>query len=374
MKSLLFYGTTDYGYELNESDKDKFLELSENFHSFVITYGIDNEIINHNCVTIRYIKKPNSLMSQYLKFYIFNLRKLIKFIKTNNIEIISAKDPVSAFLPIIIKKYLYKDIKVVIEHHGNFIDLLLNQRKFYLQGVIRKILYIFSNFSYKNCDLIRGVEEESTSKISEKYKKKKIIFPAWVNNKIYANKNLERSNFLFVGNVIPRKGVLFIIEQFTRFVSENKLDEKLIIAGDTPNESYLIKCKKYIEENNIKNIEFTGKKNPKEISDLMNSSKLLLMASSFEGLPRVLIESGLCGLPSLASNIQGISTPFGKYGGTLIYEYNDPEDFVANIIKFYRDKELQIKLSQKSYELCSSLSGKNKFSKNWKAIEEILYE
>ena len=79
MKSLLFYGTTDYGYELNESDKDKFLELSENFHSFVITYGIDNEIINHNCVTIRYIKKPNSLMSQYLKFYIFNLRKLIKF-------------------------------------------------------------------------------------------------------------------------------------------------------------------------------------------------------------------------------------------------------------------------------------------------------
>ena len=42
-------------------------------------------------------------MSQYLKFYIFNLRKLIKFIKTNNIEIISAKDPVSAFLPIIIK-------------------------------------------------------------------------------------------------------------------------------------------------------------------------------------------------------------------------------------------------------------------------------
>ena len=33
------------------------------------------------------------------------------------------------------------------------------------------------------------------------------------------------------------------------------------------------------------------------------------MASSFEGLPRVLIESGLCGLPSLAADIQGISTP-----------------------------------------------------------------
>ena len=374
MKSLLFYGTTNYGFELNKSDKEKFLELSKSFHSFVITYGEDNRSIDHKCVTIKYIKKPSSLMNQYLKFYLFNFRELIKFIKENNIEIISAKDPISAFLPILIKKYVIKDLQTVIEHHGEFIDLLLNQRKFYLKGVIRKLLFIVSNFTYKNCDLIRGVEKESTSKIAKKYKKKNIIFPAWVNNKIYLNKNLDRKNFLFVGNVIPRKGVLFIIEQFDRYVNQNKLDEKLIIAGDTPNESYLNKCQNFIKINNIKNVIFTGKKTPEEISDLMNTSKLLLMASSFEGLPRVLIESGLCGLPSLASDIQGISSPFGKYGGTLLYKYNDAEDFIIKIDKFYKDPEFQLKLSDKSSELSKNLSGENKFTKNWEKIEEMLYE
>lgn len=374
MKSLLFYGTTNYGFELNKSDKEKFLELSKSFHSFVITYGEDNRSIDHKCVTIKYIKKPSGLMNQYLKFYLFNFRELIKFIKENNIEIISAKDPISAFLPILIKKYVIKDLQTVIEHHGEFIDLLLNQRKFYLKGMIRKLLFIISNFTYKNCDLIRGVEKESTSKIAKKYKKKNIIFPAWVNNKIYLNKNLDRKNFLFVGNVIPRKGVLFIIEQFDRYVNQNKLDEKLIIAGDTPNESYLNKCQNFIKINNIKNVIFTGKKSPEEISDLMNASKLLLMASSFEGLPRVLIESGLCGLPSLASDIQGISSPFGKYGGTLLYKYNDAEDFIIKIDKFYKDPEFQLKLSDKSSELSKNLSGENKFTKNWEKIEEMLYE
>ena len=374
MKNLLFYGTTNYGFELNESDTEKFLELSRSFHCFVMTYGQDNRLIEHKSVTIKYIKKPRGLINQYFKFYIFNFRKLIKFIKNNNIKIISAKDPVSAFLPILIKKYFIKDLQTIIEHHGEFSELLLNQRKFYLKGLIRKLLLILSNFTYKNCDLIRGVEKESTSKIAKKYNKKNIVFPAWVNNKIYLKKNFERKNFLFVGNVIPRKGVLFIIKQFDRFVNENKLDEKLIIAGDAPNKSYLNKCENFIKVNNIKNVIFTGKKNPQEISDLMNSSKLLLMASSFEGLPRVLIESGLCGLPSLASDIQGISTPFGKYGGTLLYKYNDAEDFIFNIDKFYKDLEFQLELSDKSSELCNNLSGENKFKNKWEKIEEMLYE
>ena len=374
MKNLLFYGTTNYGFELNESDTEKFLELSRSFHCFVMTYGEDNRLIEHKSVTIKYIKKPRGLINQYFKFYIFNLRKLIKFIKNNNIKIISAKDPVSAFLPILIKKYFIKDLQTIIEHHGEFSELLLNQRKFYLKGLIRKLLLILSNFTYKNCDLIRGVEKESTSKIAKKYNKKNIVFPAWVNNKIYLKKNLERKDFLFVGNVIPRKGVLFIIKQFDRFVNENKLDEKLIIAGDAPNKSYLNKCENFIKVNNIKNVIFTGKKNPQEISDLMNSSKLLLMASSFEGLPRVLIESGLCGLPSLASDIQGISTPFGKYGGTLLYKYNDAEDFIFNIDKFYKNLEFQLELSDKSSELCNNLSGENKFKNKWEKIEEMLYE
>ena len=56
MKNLLFYGTTNYGENLNNSNILKFRELSKNFSMFVMTYGHENKTVNHDYVTINYIK------------------------------------------------------------------------------------------------------------------------------------------------------------------------------------------------------------------------------------------------------------------------------------------------------------------------------
>ena len=53
MKNLLFYGTTDYGLNLNNSDELKFKELSRNFNAFVITYGNTNVEKKHKDVLIK---------------------------------------------------------------------------------------------------------------------------------------------------------------------------------------------------------------------------------------------------------------------------------------------------------------------------------
>lgn len=306
MTNLLLLGTTNYGISLKDSDKRKFKELSDKFNVHVVTFGPINEKINHGFVTINYVKQPKKNIHKYIKFYFLNFSYLSKYITKSNIEIISAKDPIAAFIPVLIKKYKKINLRVVIEHHGDYLNLLLNQRNFFFPSIITFILKKVANFTYNNCDLIRGVEEKFTADIGKKYNQKYIFFPAWVDYVTFKNNNLSRSGYLFVGNVIPRKGVLFIIKNFDRFTKLLGTNEKLIIAGGTPNREYLIKCQEYIKKNNIKNIEFIGERNPNEIAKLMNTSRLLLMASNFEGLPRVLIESGLCGLPSLASNIQGI--------------------------------------------------------------------
>ena len=172
MKNLLFYGTTDYGLNLNNSDELKFKELSKNFNAFVITYGSTNIEKKHRDVLIKYLKKPTNLLFQYLKFYFLNYKILYKFIKDKNIDIVSAKDPISALLPILIKKFSNKEIKIVIEHHGDFLNLLLNQRRFYFKNIIKLSTKFISNFTYRNCDIIRGVEIEYTSSLSNKYNKK----------------------------------------------------------------------------------------------------------------------------------------------------------------------------------------------------------
>ena len=374
MKNLLFYGTTDYGLNLNNSDELKFKELSKNFNAFVITYGNTNVEKKHKDVLIKYLKKPTNLLFQYLKFYFLNYKILSKFIKDKNIDIVSAKDPISALLPILIKKLSNKEIKIVIEHHGDFLNLLLNQRRFYFKNIIKLSTKLISNFTYKNCDIIRGVEIEYTSSLSNKYNKKFICFPAWVDYSIYKDLNIQRKNFLYVGNIIPRKGVMFLIENYGTFSKKYDINEDLIIAGSYPNQEYYDKCKDFIVKNKIENIKFIGEKNPKEISNLMNSSRLLLMASSYEGLPRVLIESGLCGLPSIATNIQGIRKPFGEDGGTLLYELNNSDEFINNIKNFVNNKKLQKTMSLKSFELSKQLAGEGKFLSNWNELEKMIYE
>jgi len=374
MKNLLFYGTTDYGLNLNNSDELKFKELSKNFNAFVITYGNTNVEKKHKDVLIKYLKKPTNLLFQYLKFYFLNYKILSKFIKDKNIDIVSAKDPISALLPILIKKLSNKEIKIVIEHHGDFLNLLLNQRRFYFKNIIKLSTKFISNFTYRNCDIIRGVEIEYTSSLSNKYNKKFICFPAWVDYSIYKDLNTQRKNFLYVGNIIPRKGVMFLIENYGTFSKKYDINEDLIIAGSYPNQEYYDKCKDFIVKNKIENIKFIGEKNPNEISNLMNSSKLLLMASSYEGLPRVLIESGLCGLPSIATNIQGIRKPFGEDGGTLLYELNNSDEFINNIKNFVNNKELQKTMSLKSFELSKQLAGEGKFLSNWNELEKMIYE
>ena len=63
MNNLLFFGTTNYGINLSESDKLKFKELSTKFNISVITYGEKEEFIKHDDVAIQYFKKPKNYLA-----------------------------------------------------------------------------------------------------------------------------------------------------------------------------------------------------------------------------------------------------------------------------------------------------------------------
>ncbi len=374
MKNLLFYGTTNYGVNLNSSDNLKFKELSNNFKTYVITFGNKNDLIKHNHVNIMYIKKPRKLFLQYLKFYFLNFSSVKKFCLEKNIDIISSKDPISALIPTLIKIFFISDLKIIIEHHGDFLNLLLNQRKFRSNFLIILLAKIISNFTYKHCDLIRGVEEKYTNTLAKKYSKKCMSFPAWVDYSTYKIQKLDRNNILFVGNIIPRKGVHFLINAFHNFCQNNNFKDKLLIVGENQNIEYFNECLELIKDKNIKNVEFLGSKNPEELSLIYSSARLLVMASSYEGLPRVLIESGLCGTPSMATDIQGINDPFGKFGGTILYKLNDDEDFQIKLKNFINDEKIQTEMQEKSHNLSTNLSGKNSFLNNWIELESVIYE
>ena len=104
----------------------------------------------------------------------------------------------------------------------------------------------------------------------------------------------------------------------------------------------------------------------------MNNSKVLVMGSTSEGLPRVLIESGFCGLPSIATNIDGIFDPFFTNGGTLVFDIDSNNQFIQNLEKVYFDNDLWSSQSKLSYNLSNSISGNGKFVDNWVKMIEVM--
>jgi glycosyltransferase involved in cell wall biosynthesis len=113
---------------------------------------------------------------------------------------------------------------------------------------------------------------------------------------------------------------------------------------------------------------FLDELNQNDISILMNKSKILVMGSTSEGLPRVLIEAGFCKLPSVATDIDGIYNPFFTNGGTLTYKLNSENDFMNSFNKLNSDEGLWKIQSEKSYKLSNEIAGNGRFVNNWLKI------
>jgi len=375
-KNLLLLGTTSYGEELSISDQNKFNELNSEFNVFVFTLGTSSKTKKFSNVTIEYTKKPKFIYFQYLKFYFLNYFKLKKFIHKNDINIVSSRDPITALLPVLIRKFSSLDYKIILENHGDFKAQLLQQRNNFILKKLSFLIDILTKFILKNIDILRGVNIQNTNKfLIDNISVKFYNFPAWVDNIIFNNKKFQkRTNLLFVGNVIERKGVYFLIKSLKQFLLDNK-DIHFYIVGAHPDKNYFHKCVQYIEENNLsKSVSFFPKKSSEEISKLMNEAKILLMASTSEGLPRVLIESGLCGLPALASKIDGIEQPFSTEGGTSIYNLLNNHEFEKLVNKLYFDEKFWKKQSIESEKLSLRLSGHRNFANNWKKLVELIDE
>ena len=372
--NMLFLGTTNYGFELSKSDKNKFRELNVKFNVYVFTYGTFENEIDFEYVKIKYLKKPRTLIFRYLKFYFLSIFKLNKFIDENNITIVSAKEPISALNPVLIKILFKKKIKIIIENHGNFKSQLLEQRD---NAYISKFIFLTEfivKFVFKHVDILRGVNEQNSNYFKKYNSNLKIYnFPAWIDSSIFLSRSSEeRKDLLFVGNIIKRKGVYFLIDSLSTFLLENQ-NIKLRIVGKKEDFKYYEKINNFINKKKLqKSVIFLGEIKQEKIAEYMNSSKILIMASSSEGLPRVLIEAGFCGLPSIASNIDGIYDPFSLKGGTLVYELNSQNEFMENVYSLYNNEALWVELSKQSLKLSEEIAGKGSFAQNWEDLINVM--
>lgn len=126
----------------------------------------------------------------------------------------------------------------------------------------------------------------------------------------------DAKKFINIGRYSPEKGHARLVNAFSEFHKENN-DAILIIMGGNSRangyENLNEKVKSLDLENNV--ILLLAVSNPYPI---VKACDYFIMSSFYEGLPMVLFEADMMGLPIAATDVSGPHGFLTKYGGTLV--------------------------------------------------------
>lgn len=275
--------------------------VTSNYPKSKISEEIEGITIERNNLLIRPLRNP-------ISSGFFNIKKL-----SQNFDLIQVHN-LYAFPSIVAAYYKNKiDLPLIFTDHGK---LVFGQRykdifvRMYTQRIAKQVLE-------KN-DLITVLSEHQKNylgslcpNVSEKIE----IIPNAIDVELFEklDKNIDTLEtgiftFLFVGQLIKRKGVDWLIKAI-RIVKETNNNIKLIIVGDGQHEDYFKKLVKDLNLNRY--VEFKGRIDDKnKLVHIYKSSDALVLPSLSEGLPTVILEAIYFGLPVISTDNGGIKEHF----------------------------------------------------------------
>lgn len=129
-----------------------------------------------------------------------------------------------------------------------------------------------------------------------------------------------KTNFLFIGRIIPNKKVEDVITAFHLYQKYFNPDSRLFIVGETRGfERYFSALQNLIGRLQVKNIHFSGHVPLAEVVSYAKLSHLYLHLSEHEGFCAPVVESFHLGIPVVAYDAGAVAETMNG-GGMLVHE------------------------------------------------------
>jgi glycosyltransferase involved in cell wall biosynthesis len=123
------------------------------------------------------------------------------------------------------------------------------------------------------------------------------------------------NNVLFVGSLIERKGIRYLVQSFVNIV-QHFPDMQLTIMGEGYQRA---ECEALVQSFGLSDrVYFTGAQTREQVAEGMRKAKIFVLPSIEEGLGVVLLEALASGTPIVASKIGGIPDVVDETVGILI--------------------------------------------------------
>jgi glycosyltransferase involved in cell wall biosynthesis len=231
--------------------------------------------------------------------------------------------------------------------------------------VLRYKLF-FRNLFLKESDIVFCVSEYIKKLLQDLGvpENRLYVFGSGVNLDVINSVSVSEKTYdaCFMGDLIPRKGILDLIFVWKEVTKELK-DGKLVVIGKG-DEKYLRKIESVVNKLNLQhNVFFAGFVPEEEKYRILKSSKIFIFPSRSEGSPIAVCEAMACGLPVVAYNLPGLMERYGN--GVFYSEIGDIKGMARHALTLLKNDKLR------SYESSKSMERAVKY--NWENIakEEI---
>lgn len=159
----------------------------------------------------------------------------------------------------------------------------------------------------KFADEIIVLSEGVQKYFMDTYGRKTQFIPNGVNRPVLRKADIIKEKFglekdsylLFLGRLVPEKGIRYLIEAFKQV----QTDKKLVIAGGSSDTEEFAAELKELAKNDAR-ILFTGFVQGDELDELYSNAYLYVLPSDLEGMPLSLLEAMSYGNCCLVSNIE----------------------------------------------------------------------
>jgi glycosyltransferase involved in cell wall biosynthesis len=181
--------------------------------------------------------------------------------------------------------------------------------------------------------------------------REKIILPRFgVDTRLFrplkSKKNQENTvDCLFVGSLIPRKGLHDLIEAMA---DESLSHMGLIVVGEGFQRENLVKRSNELGIG--ERVQWKGALSPDQVAQIMRNSDLLCLPAFMEGRPNVVNEAMSSGIPVVAARIGGIPDMVEEGATALLFEPGDVAGLRKQLKTLADDPQLRRKMGKRARE------------------------
>ena len=265
------------------------------------------------------------------------------------------------------KNYMLNDKNEVLHKHESALECILHHQP-KRNILFDTLLYLkqshHKSIIKKHIDYFLTPSENLTQFVSNHFKKEGKTLANPILIKQNQNSNSEGKYILFVGRLVPEKGVLTLLKAFQN-ISKQFPNEKLWIVGDG---NQIVELQNFTENNKLQNVLFLGNKSREELQEIYANCKFSVVPSEYlEAYGNVILESFAFGKTVITSDLVGIKEEIEQNNVGLTYSFKNQEALEEKMIELLSNSGLKSELENNIPKYLASKT----FSKHFEDLATI---